>query len=93
MNAFRPDLTPGQPIWLASRTDPAASHLESARIYAGRSRSAGFARAKHSRRVRDVAGGLGGPPGVPLLGTPFGADPLEGYNVLNHANFADPAGT
>jgi hypothetical protein len=91
MNAFRPDLVYGQPIWVKSAGDPGGRRLNPMAFAAtapgtqgmlGRNAIAGFGMSQLDLAVRREF--RLGDHGALLLR-------LEAFNVANHANFADPA--
>ena len=90
MNAFRPNLVYGQPVWVKSENDPGGRRLNPMAFAAtapgtqgllGRNAIAGFGMSqldlavRREFRLRDHAA-------LQLR--------LEAFNVANHANFADP---
>ena len=90
MNAFRPDLVYGQPIWLSSAGDAGRQAPESGGVRRHRHRPAGHARTQFHRWLRHVADRSRRAAGIPLLRAAPAAAAIEAFNALNHANFGDP---
>jgi hypothetical protein len=91
MNAFRPDLVYGQPLWLSSSGDPAGKRLNPAAFAPTRSGVQGTL-------GRNSIAGLGMSQLDLAVRREFRFSErrklllrIEAFNALNHANFADPA--
>lgn len=91
MNAFRPNLVYGQPLWVASPGDPGGRRLNPIAFLPtapgtqgmlGRNAIAGFGMSQLDLAVRKE---------FRLSERRAILFRVEAYNVLNHANFADPA--
>jgi hypothetical protein len=89
-NAFRPDLVPGQPVWIASASAPGGRYLNPAAFAAaadgvqgslGRNAITGFGMWQVDAAVRREFR-LGDRMRLQLR--------IAAFNALNHANFADP---
>ena len=90
-NAFRPDLVPGQPIWIADSSVPNGQRLNRAAFAAGpgavqgnlgRNAIRGFGMHQFDLAFRREFS-LGGRQRLELR--------AESFNLFNHPNFADPA--
>lgn len=89
-NAFRPNLMPGQPIWVQDGGVPGGRHLNQAAFYPaatgvqgnlGRNSIAGFGMSQIDIAVRRA---------FRLAEHRSLEVRMEAFNALNHANFADP---
>jgi hypothetical protein len=90
INAFRPDLAYGQPVWLRDRNSPGGSRLNPLAF-------APTATAKQGTLGRNIIPGFGMWQADLAVSREFRASDrtvlqlrLEAFNAFNHPNFADP---